>query len=152
MPTQFKIDDAENGLIAVLRSSPLLPGVQVDGLSSKDFDEQGNLVAIPPAALVMFDATQDNPSQDPTRKTYQTYHDFLVFVGAQDLRTAQQERSSAQALVDSVRATLAGQRLPLDGGTSQTGPVELAGVSAEQYGKDGTWYSVRVRVQAIAQF
>ncbi|HLJ89572.1 MAG TPA: phage protein Gp37 [Candidatus Angelobacter sp.] len=150
MPTQFRMDDCESGLIALLKAS-LPEAVQVSALSSKDFDEQGTLLAVPPAALVMFDSTQDQ-SRDITRKTYQTYQDWVIFVGSEDLRDVSTERGGAQDLVQKVRAALAGQRIPLDGDSSFSGPIELAGTTAEQFGKDGTWYSVRVRVEAIAQF
>ena len=106
----------------------------------------------PPAVLILYEQTTDAPQNDTTRKTYTTVHEFSIFCGAKNLSSVDNERGDCENLVSTVRAALAGQRLPIDFGVNQTAPVELSGVVREQFDTNGVWYSARVRVAAISQF
>lgn len=150
MPTQLKITDVEAAIIATLNAA--LANTQVQGLSSKDWDEQGNIIVIPPAVLVMFENGDDKTQNDITRLTYDSEYQFLLFCGAADLSSTDSERNSCYALLASVRAALAGKSLPLDSGASKTYPVALAGIAPEQFDSNGVWFSQRVRIGALAQF
>ena len=150
MPTQLKINDVEAAIIATLRSA--LANTQVQGLSNKDWDEQGNIIVTPPAVLVMFELGEDKTQNDITRLTYDSEYQFVLFCGAADLSSTDSERNSCYVLVAGVRAAMAGQSLALDGGASKTFPVALAGIAPEQFDANGVWFSQRVRIGALAQF
>ncbi len=154
MATQFKVADVETSLISALQADTGLTAlkVQVSALSSKQWDEQGNLLVIPPAVLVLFESAQDTLRGDITRKTYQSAYDFAVFCGAQDMTSPDKERTGCYAIISAVRFALAGIRLPLDAGADKTVPVQLLGVTPEQFGNDGVWYAVRARIEKTAQF
>ncbi len=154
MPTQFKVKDVEQALITTLKGNSQLTSLkaQIDALSSKDFDQQGDLIVRSPAVLVFYDQTIDEPRGDTTRKTYLTFHEFAILCGTRNLTSVDSERADCEHLVDTVRAALAGQRLTIDSGGFITPPVELNGVSREQYDAKGTVYAARIKVEAIAQF
>lgn len=152
MPTQFKIRDVEQAILQVLRGNAAITAanIQVAGLSSKDWDDQGMLIAVPPAALLLYERTTDDGSNDNNRLTYTTYHEFSVFCGAQDLSSVDNERLGCYDVIAKVRAALAGARLTIDG--VQTFPLELKGAAAEQFDRNGIWYSVPVISGMISQF
>jgi phage gp37-like protein len=154
MPTQFKVNDVEQALITTLKANSALTALkaQIAALSSNQFDQQGNLIVRPPAVLVLYDQTSDVAGNDTTRKTYKTVHEFSIFCGAKNLSSVDNERGDCETLVATVRAALAGQRLAIDAGSTQTPPIELNGVAREQFDTNGVWYSARVLVEAIAQF
>jgi phage gp37-like protein len=161
MPTQLKLADVEQGIITVLKANNPLMALhpQVQGLSSKDWDDQGNIIINPPAVLILFDGAQDTPTGDNTRLTYDTAYEFSLICGATDLSSTDNERNSVYALLAAVRAAVAGQRIPVDGntlpvqpGTASSSPVALGGIAMEQFSSNGAWYSQRIRVQKTAQF
>jgi Domain of unknown function (DUF1834) len=152
--TQFKIDDVEKGIIAVLKADAGLVAlkVQVQGLSSRHFDEQGNILVTPPAVLVFFNSGTEDSKADTVRTTYQVDYDFFLFCGAADISSTDNERSSAYAVLAATRAAIAGKRLSLDGGNVLSGPVGLAGIAPEQFDANGAWYSQHITVPKTAQF
>jgi Domain of unknown function (DUF1834) len=154
MATQFKIADVEQGLLTLLGANAGIQAItkQVQGLSSKNFDEQGNVLVVPPAVLVFFEGGADTPSGDTVRMTYDAEYSFGIICGAADLSSLDKERSSAYALVAAVRAAVAGQRVQVDGGASSSFPIKLAGVNLEQFDANGAWYTQRVLVGKTAQF
>jgi hypothetical protein len=154
MPTQFKLADVEKGIIATILANAGVAALnpQVQGLSSKHFDEQGNIIVLPPAVLVFFEQGQDSANGDMVRTTYKTMYSFCLFCGAADLSSTDNERNSAYALLAAVRVAIAGARLHLDGGTALSGPVGLAGITPEQFDTNGAWYCQRISVPMLAQF
>jgi phage gp37-like protein len=152
--TQFKLADVEQSLIAELKANAgiVALGAQVQGLSSKDMDEQGNIIITPPAVLVFFEQGQDDVRGDTVRTTYQSDYYFCIFCGAADLSSTDNERLSAYAVVAAVRAAIAGARLDLDGGANKTGPVGLNGITLEQFDSNGAWYCQRIGIPKTAQF
>ena len=154
MATQLKPGDVEKAIIAALKANAavIASGAQVQGLSSKAWDEQGNIIIVPPAMLVLLDAGVDQPSGDTTRLTYESEYTFSIFCGAADVSSTDNERNSAYALLAICRGAMAGQRLQIDSGANITFPVRLAGFTPEQFDYNGVWYSQRVAVGAVAQF
>lgn len=154
MPTQLKLADVEQAIIATLKANTAIAALnaQVQGLSSKHWDEQGNIIVHPPAILVFFEQGQDQQSRDVTALTYESEYEFSLFCGAADLSSADNERNSAYAIIANVRAAIAGQRLSIDNGAMTTFPVRLVGIRAEQFDPNGVWYSQQVRVGQLAQF
>jgi phage gp37-like protein len=152
--TQFKLADVEQSIIATLKADAgiISLGAQVQGLSSKHFDDQGNIIVMPPAVLVFFEQGQDQARGDTVRTTYESDYYFCLFCGAADLTSTDKERIGAYNVVAAVRAAIAGKRLALDAGVSLTGPVGLAGVTPEQFDSEGAWYCQRINVPKTAQF
>lgn len=151
--TQFKVADCEQGLIAALSADAGISGarIQVQGLSSKDIDEQGNIIVTPPAVLVLFEQGQDDTTHDTSRLTSEAEYAFCLFCGAVDMSSTDKERVSAYNVIALVRAAIAGKRLQLDAG-NLSGPTGLAGITLEQADKNGTWYCQRITVPKTAQF
>jgi hypothetical protein len=149
MPTQLKPEMVENALVAALKAA--LQGVNVAAITETDIDAEGNLIVVPPAVLVMFDAEALQPTRDVTLQTYQSTQRHLAICGARDLSGLGAERLSTKALVSQVRDAVAGLRLTLDD-QSITMPIALAGAERFQFDTKGTWYAVMMDVQAMAQF
>jgi hypothetical protein len=152
--TQFKVDDVEKSLIALLKADAGIVAfaAQVQGLSSKLFDEQGNIIVSPPAVLVFLENGQDQARGETTRTTYESDYSFCLFCGAADLSSTDNERSSAYKLLATTRAAVAGKRLALDAGANLTGPIGLNGFTPEQFDSNGAWYCQRISVPKTAQF
>jgi hypothetical protein len=152
--TQFKLADVEQSLIATLKADAgiISLAAQVQGISSKHFDDQGNIIVMPPAVLVFFEQGQDLVSGDTVRTTYQSDYYFCLYCGAADLTSTDKERIGAYNLIASVRAAMAGKRLSLDAGANLSGPVGLAGITLEQFDSNGAWYCQRIGVPKTAQF
>jgi hypothetical protein len=152
--TQLKLSDVEKGIIALLQANAPLMALkpQIQGLSSHQWDDQGNIIINPPAVLVLFDAGQDTPTGDTTRLTYDASYEFSLICGATDLSSTDNERNSVYALLAVVRAAIAGQRVSVDGGAASSSPVTLAGITAEQFSPNGAWYAQHIRVGKTAQF
>src|SRR3954469_21722425 len=106
MPTQLKPEMVETALVAALQEE--LDGVNVQALTEKDIDAQGNLIIVPPAVLVMFDTEILLPARDNTLQTYDSKQRHLLICGARDLSGEGAERLSAKQLVSQVRDTIAG--------------------------------------------
>lgn len=152
--TQFKLADVEQSIIATLAADAGIVALkaQVQGLSSKHFDDQGNIIVMPPAVLVFFEQGQDVVSGDTVRTTIQVDYSFCLFCGAADMTSTDKERNSAYAVIAAVRAAIAGKRLSLDAGAVLSGPVGLAGITPEQFDSNGAWYCQRITVPKTAQF
>lgn len=152
--TQFPVDDVEKSLIALVAADAgiIAFAAQVQGLSSKHFDDQGNIIVTPPAVLVFLEQGKDQARGDTTRTTYESDYSFCLFVGAADLSSTDKERSSAYKLLALTRAAVAGKRLPIDAGANVTGPIGLNGFTPEQFDTNGAWYCQRISVPKTAQF
>jgi phage gp37-like protein len=152
--TEFKLDDVEKGIIATLAadSGVLALSAQVQGLSSRHFDEQGNIIVMPPAILVSFNSGSDDCTQDTVRTTYQVDYEFFLLCGAADLSSVDKERSSAYVVIATARHAIAGKRFQLDSGAVLSGPAALAGIEPYQFDANGVWYLQKIRVPKTAQF
>lgn len=147
--SQFKIEEVEAALIALLRQK--LENVRVAGISGKDLDKEGNLVAPPPAALVLFDTETQDPQRDNQRRTYQTTQVYRILIGTKDMSSVASQRSRAFTIISQVKDVLAGARLALADG-SKSMPMTISTVQLEQIRPEGVWYSLEVSVEAVAQF
>ena len=153
MAREFRIDDAEQALIAALQANAVIgaSGINVSGITSESLDDSGALITLPPAILVLYERTIDNAAAHPRRLTYATTHFFQIICGDKNLASAAAERNSAYGLVADVRAAVAGLVLALTGGQS-TEPIELLSSEIISMDSKGTWYTQRIAVAASAQF
>jgi hypothetical protein len=149
MSSQLKIEDVDAALQAALVAANL--GAQVSGISDQNFDNEGNLIIVPPAVLVLFESETLTAQRSNTRLDYTADKQFSILCGARNFAGDQSEKVSAYQLATKVRDALAGLKLLLADG-SKTEPITLLGVQREQFDSNGTWYSVLVSVGGTAQF
>jgi phage gp37-like protein len=150
MASQLKVDQVEKALITALKGALASANVQVQGLTAESFDQDGNLVIVPPAVLVLFSSNTYAAGKDHLKLDYQSDKEFQILCGARDPRS-ENERLGAYDVVNRVLDALAGLKLALDANT-KTEPIFPMRVELFQFTVDGTWYSVHVNVGGIAQF
>ena len=161
-PSQFRIDQVEAALIALLNSvmpaaygtveAPVL--VDVNSVNSKDFNAQGQLALKPPALRVQFSDANYANLHDNQRLTYQPALLFDVLCWGSSLRSKADERLQILGLVDVVLNQLAGARLLLADGT-QSMPIEIRRVSLvipDDGGPVDQLFAITILVSGIAQF
>jgi hypothetical protein len=161
-PSQFKIDQVEGALIALLNSvmpaaygtveAPVL--VDVNSVNSKDFNAQGQLALKPPSLRVQFSEANYANLRDNQRLTYQAALLFDVLCFESSLRSKADERIQTLSLVDVTLNQLAGARLNLADGT-QSMPIELRRVSLvlpDDGGPVDQLFAITLLISGIAQF
>jgi phage gp37-like protein len=139
----MKLAEIENALIALVEAA--LPGVTVQTAASQHFDDEGNILAIPPAVLVIYAGGQGE-ARDVRGLTYEAHPRWMLAAGASNLRGALEEQQGdavggllgAYDLLDALRA-LAGKILNL---TPSGGLLVWRGDELLQHDNDGTWYAV----------
>jgi hypothetical protein len=177
-PSQFRIDQVEAALIALLKSvmpaayalalnpdgvpgpddtviSPPPPvSVDVNSVNSKDFNAQGQIALKSPALRVQFGDADYNNLRDNQRLTYQNGQLYDVLCWESNLRSKADERLQSLGLVAVTLNQLAGARLALSDGTRSM-PVEIVRVSLvlpNDGGPVDQLFAVTVRISGIAQF
>jgi hypothetical protein len=160
-PSQFRIDQVEGALIALLKTampaaygtvdSPIL--IDVNSVNSKDFNAQGQLAIKPPSMRVQFmDAAFAN-LRDNQRLTYEAGLEFDVLCFEENLRSKADERLQILGLVAVAVNQLAGARLLLADGTDSM-PIEIRRVSLvlpNDGGPVDQLFGITVLVKGIAQ-
>jgi hypothetical protein len=147
--SQIKLEDVDAALQAALVAANL--GAQVSGISTENFDDEGNLILVPPAVLVLFDSEVLSAHRSNTKLDYTSDKQFAILCGARVFSGDKDERNAAYQLVSKVKDALAGLKLTLADG-SKTEPITLVGVNRELFDNNGTWHSVMVRVSGTAMF
>lgn len=140
----MKLAEVENAIIALIEAA--LPGVSVQTAASQHFDDDGNILAIPPAVLVIYGGGQGQPN-DVRGLSYVANPRWLLAAGASNLRGALEEQqgdaaggvAGAYDLLDALRA-LAGKKLSLASGGG--GLLVWRGEDLLQHTNDGTWYAL----------
>jgi hypothetical protein len=165
-PSQFRIDQVEAALIALLNSTVPAPygaSVLVDGppipidvntVNSNDFNAEDQLVINPPAQRVQFIDGDYGDLRDNQRLTYQSALSFNIGCFDENLYSKADERRQTLALVDVTLNQLAGARLALADGTYSM-PLELKRVSLvinDDGGPVTQFFVISVLVKGIAQF
>lgn len=150
MSQQLKPAAVETAIVDLLKKDLKADGVAVDAVSDRSFDQDGNLVVNPPAALVLWSGASFGDGQDNLLTQYDARHPVAILCGARSLRGSDDERLGAQQLVAKVVNSLAGARLVLADG--KTPPIAVQGVELFQFSPNGTWYSVTVEVEGFVNF
>jgi hypothetical protein len=151
MPTQMKIQDVEAALIELCQNILAEEKIEVQGVSSRVVDAEGNLIVNPPIVLVYFEGESPSSRSDNLRRTYQVQQLFSLLCGTADFSSRDSEREGAYELLSTLREGLAGARLTLADG-HKTMPITLSGVAPEQVDEKGVWYSLKLVIEAVAQF
>jgi hypothetical protein len=161
-PSQFKIDQVEGALIALLNSAmPAAYGtvdapvaINVNTVNSKDFNAQGQLAIKPPSMRVQFAEASFANLKDNQRLTYEAGLDFDILCYESSLRSKADERLQTLGLVDVALNQLAGARLALSDGTS-TMPIEIRRVSLvipNDGGPVDQLFAITILIKGIAQY
>jgi phage gp37-like protein len=151
VPTQLKLEDVEVALVELLKSIFSDGAVTVDVMSTKDVNENGDVIVSPPAVRIYYEGEQDDGSRDNQKLTYQVTQVWSIWCGDSDLGSLEDERLGALQMVSKAKNGLAGARMKLADGTKTT-PIALSGIAQEQIDPKGVWYSVRIAIGGIAQF
>ena len=150
MSSQFKPDQLVTAIVTKLATR--LAGVaQAKQLASDDFNEQGELIPLPPMVLVLWARSTPTVNRDNVRTSYQDEHLVELWSGDRNLRSLVEEGRNTLALVARVRDEVAGARWSLADGTL-TQPTILGETELLEAGREGTWYTTRIRVPHSAQF
>jgi hypothetical protein len=156
-PSQFRIDQVEAALIALLKDTmPAAYGtpVDVDSVNSKDFNAQGQLALRAPAQRIQFGDGDFSDLRDNQRLSYQAGILFDVLCWESSLRSKADERLQSLGLVAVTLNQLAGARLALADGTLSM-PITLKRVSLvlpDDGGPVDQLYAITVLISGIAQF
>jgi phage gp37-like protein len=151
----MRLSEVEQALVAKVKEK-LGYLSTVESISGRGVDEDGMIIAIPPAVLVML-AGETLGTRDVYAKTYEQRQRFLLIAGAVNLRSPSEEKLAESEsnpgvykILDDMKDALAGARLLLPSGAQQPmvvlGPTELY-----QFSKEGAWYSLEVTVQGVYQ-
>ena len=133
------ITDIQDGLLAALGNVSGLKTVRA--LSTGDIDDQdGTLVVVPNAALVMFNGAALE-SKDTQARTYDDSSRWLVWVVTEDLSGSEGAANSAYAVIDSAKNELAGLRVAKASGTAF---CVLEDVDAQQVSSGKAVYTLGV--------
>ena len=151
MPSEIKLEDVQQALMDALNGKLKGHGIEVEAITNKNFDKDGNLITNPPAALLMFAGEDLVPLRDSTRKNYADKQKWLLFCGANNFQSTNAEIQEAAALVTLCKETLAGLVLTL-ADTYTTEPITIENVALQQFDADGSWYSLGFCVGGVAQF
>lgn len=137
-------------LLNLLRDQ--LPGVDVQAISSSDFNDSGELIMNPPSVRVYFAGKPMQSTSDAQQLSYNSVPRFVVTCADQNLRGgAEHQAMASSALADQVENLLAGARLNLfDGETSE--PITLVSTEPIEIVDLGTAYAVGIEVPGIAQY
>ena len=143
----MKLAEIENALIDLIKAGLPYLGENVQVATQRNFDSEGNILAIPPAVLLIYAGAQGS-HLDPHALTYAAQPRWLVAAGASNLRGALEEKQGDAAsgakgaydLVDDLRA-LGGKKLP------DRSLVVWRGDELLQHSADGTWYAVTFEVR-----
>ena len=147
---EFAIDQVWSAVQDLL-SDQLGQNVTVDCIGEQDFDEQGEITILPPAARVLFleESAQDTETQN---QVYNATRTFGVLCADEDLGVdPQDQRTLSAQLAGQVKHILVGARLQLADGT-QSEPVKYVSTKPLPTSSGRMAYVAAFSVQGIAQF
>jgi hypothetical protein len=143
------IPDVWTAIIALLDAQ--MPEVDVDAIGTQDFDEEGELTVLPPAARVMFAGEGAQPFETQAQN-YNAAQSFGVICADEDLSAdPQQQRLKSVRLATRVGDLLTGARLALPDG-SVTEPIIYVKTGPMPTSSTGMAYIAEFLVPGIAQF
>jgi phage gp37-like protein len=142
-----KLAEIENAIIELVKTNLAYLAGNVQVATQENFDSEGNIIAIPPAVLVIYAGAEGSPA-DVRGLTYGAKFRWLVAAGASNLRgpleakqgDAAAGEKGAYDLLDDLRAL---------GGTIISGNLLIwRGEELLQHSNEGTWYSVNFELEA----
>jgi len=147
-----KLAEIENAILDLVKAN--LPYLNDNALtaSTRDFDEDGSIVAAPPAVLAVFTGSAISPAS--VRGLASNYAPrWIMLAGASNLRGSMEEKQGDPAggekgvydILDDLRALLGGRKLEFESGGQ--GVVYLRGEELAQFSPEGTWIGLTIEVQ-----
>jgi hypothetical protein len=147
---QFSVDQVWAGVQSLL-ADVFQGNVQVDCIGEKDFNEEGMLTIVPPAARVLFIRQESKPIEDQNLN-YWAEQEYAVLCADSDLsQDPQAQRTASILIADQVSGILAGARIALPDGTISA-PIELIGITPLPTADFGVAYVVAIKVSCDASF
>jgi hypothetical protein len=147
---QFSPDQVWRAIQALLTGT-LGDEINVDCVGEKDYDEQGSLTIVPPAARVLF-LEEISEAVESQNLNYRSKQKFAVLVADADLSSdAQVQRDKSILLARMVKLQLTGARLTLNDGTTSD-PVRCLGLEPLRTAEIGLAYVVGFEVEGMAYF
>ncbi len=156
MATKVQIHLVEAALLALLPARLKISyakNVDVQNISGKDFDDDGQLVLKSPAVRIRFGSEHMDALRDSQRLTMEAEQLWDAVCYEESLKSKADERTRSLVLLGTVKDELAGTRLLLEAGV-YTLPIRLVGVSQviDAAGPVDQCYAVTFAVSGIAQF
>jgi hypothetical protein len=124
--------------------------VDVQAISEKDFNADGDIIMTPPSVRTFYAGTGYEATSDLQRLSYDVAGRFMILCGAQDLTSAIAQAQASARLADQVCGILAGARLNLPNG-DQSIPVLLKAIEPLPIDGLGMGYAVAIEVPGLAQ-
>jgi hypothetical protein len=147
--TAFPMDQAWKTLTALLVAQ--LNGVDVQEVSDKDFNADGDLIMNPPSVRTYFAGCDYSSTFDNQKLSYDATGKFMLLCAGQNLQSiAAQAHASAQ-LADQVCGLIAGARITLPSGDISE-PITLKSIDPLPVEEIGIAYGVAIEVPGLAQF
>jgi phage gp37-like protein len=150
MPSEFKPAELVAAVVAKVLAG-LAGAAEVQQLAANHFNENGDIIVKPPAALVLWTGELPTVNKDNTRTSYQSVQSFEIWCADTNLRSMAEESTDSLKIVALVRAQIAGARFTL-ADTTKTQPAVLGETGILQIDKNGTWYATKFAVPHSAQF
>jgi hypothetical protein len=150
-PREFPIDQVWDYVRNLLQDD-LGDSVSVDTIGAEDFDEDGMLTVVPPAARLLFLDEVPSDITDSTALNYNTDQHFAVMCADED-RSAdpQEQRNKSLRLAGKVKHCLVGARVRMANG-QMSSPIVFAGTRPYPTQSVGMAYVVALTISGIASF
>jgi hypothetical protein len=128
-----------------------LTGIDVQAITEKDFNNDGEIIMNPPSVRTFYASTQFASTTDSQRLSYESVGRFIALCADEDLTDVISQAYASVKLVDQVLAILAGARINLPAG-DRSEPITITAVESLPVAGVGTAYGIAFEVPGLAQF
>jgi hypothetical protein len=149
LTSQLPTEQVWQTLMQMLRDG--LFGVDVQAISEKDFNQDGDIIMNPPSVRVFFDGEGASGTSDSQRLSYNAVGRYVVSCADQNLRSTQAQAIASAALATRVKNVAIGARLQLPNG-DVTEPIAWVSTAVMPVAGLGIGYALGFEVPGIAQF
>lgn len=129
-----------------------LSGVDVQAISGRDFNADGDLIMTPPSVRTFYAGSKFASTSDTQRLSYESTGRFMLLCADEaNTEDLAEQAFRSVGIADRVCAVLAGARLNLPSGDVSE-PVTLATIDPLPVDGVGTAYGIGIEVPGLAQF
>ena len=136
-------------LLALLTAQ--LAGVDVQGITDKDFNQDDEIIMTPPSLRVQYTGAGFHSTTDSQRLSYEAVGRFIILCADEALQDVISQAMVSIALADQVCGILAGTRINLPSGDISE-PITLVAIEPVPVDGVGMAYAVAIEVPGLAQF
>ena len=146
---EFKAEQVWTALIALLVAQ--LPKVDIQAISDKDFNENAELIMVPPSVRVFFEGSVAKSTSDTQRLSYDVVDRFVILCADQDYTSPAKQAIASALLASKVLVQMAGTRILLtDGDISE--PITWIETAPQPVKGVGVAYALAFEVPGLAQY